>query len=102
MSCGKTDRGARVSVVSRLACPQPKVRGAHTTSKARAIEEDSVVLTKGEKAMQASDILNFVMDWRRLRSLVQISTLPADVRDLLVDLGGAECVCVVHEQAEFG
>ena len=85
---GKTDRGARISVVKELSDPKPRVYGARTKAKMEAAELDTVATAKPQVVAPASDILKFVSDFDRLGRMADTRSLSRPIRDLITDLGG--------------
>ena len=103
MSSGRTDRGARIDVVSRLSRPPDRVRGARTKTKAEAVTSDTFVLTRGPRMIRAQVILNFLAKYRGGSGLgVTTSNLPVSVRQLVADLGGPRDFVWFMEKLNLG
>ena len=85
---GKTERGARISVVKKLSEPKKRVYGARTKAKVEAAENDTVAAAKPRPVAPASDILNFLSAYRRFGSMAETRGLSRPIMDLITDLGG--------------
>ena len=88
MADGKTDRGARVSMVKKLSEPKQRVYGARTKAKVEAAEHDTVAASKPRDLAPATDILQFVSAYRRLGRMADTGNLSRPILDLITDLGG--------------
>ena len=88
MASGKTDRGARISVVSNLSQPKKRAYGVRTKAKVEAAEHDTVALSRVREVCAASVILDFLSSYERLGPMADVRSLPKPIKELIVDLGG--------------
>ena len=87
-SSGKTTRGARIEVVSRVSERAPRVRGARTSTKVDAVDKDSVELVRAYLIARPGRIYRFLKDFKGSGSLVRQTLLPPGLRSLVSDVGG--------------
>ena len=102
LASGKTLRGANMAMVSRLAEPTPRVRGARTATKVEAVGKDSVQLVRSHLIAPSGRVFKFLKAFRTSGSLVRQTLLPPRLRSLVSDLGGLHDFAWFMDKLQIG